>query len=116
MLWLSADLRAATHEFLAEARAGQYERAHELASAHLRATVPPTAFPAYVDAAAPSLAGSTGEWINGFSGSGSRQCIEAWLTGPNVLVDPVYLILVDEGGTWRVDAVTGDEPSLCNTD
>ena len=113
ILWWTADARELTHRFLGSVRIARYDLAYELTSRQLRATVPPAAFQAYVDGRAPNVRRSTSDWINGGSEGFSTQCVEAWLSGPGLDSDEVYLLLVKEDEVWRVTDVTAVEPAEC---
>ena len=114
-LWLSADRRALAHEFLGSVRNGRYDLAYELTSKELRATTPLAAFEAYLDDRVPNVRQSTSEWINGETGDlFTRNCMDAWLSGPGLDDDSVYLIMVKQGGEWRITEVTDVQISECD--
>lgn len=116
VLWLSGDMRAVTHDFLGQARRGEFAGAYRMASGQLRGSVSEAAFPAYVQSQLPSLRGSSGEWINGFSGGDDRYCVEAWMTQEGSLGwDTAYILLQKEDGVWRIDSVTEHEPDECDS-
>jgi len=117
LLWLSADRREITHQFLGSVRTGRYDLAYELTSQRLRATTPPALFQSYVDGRVPNARRSTSDWINGEVGDlFTHSCMEAWLSGPGLDSDKVYLLMVKEGEVWRINELTTVEVSDCDGD
>lgn len=114
ILWASTDLRAATHEFLGHVRAKDFERAHAMGSASLRARVPPEALEGYLGSRAPAILRHTDAWINGFGADLTRAHVDVWLSGTRG--SSVCVTVVKEGGAWRVDEVAPYSGSSCDDD
>ena len=114
VMWMSADMREVTHQFLGHVRARRYDAAYAMTSGRLRASVSAEAFPSWIDRRAPAVHTTTGQSVSGFGGGGDEECIDVSLTGDSWLFQPkVYVLLLKEGGKWRVDGVETTEPALC---
>ncbi len=114
LLWISANMRAATHEFIAHVREGRYDRAYSMTSGSLRSQVPPHEFQAHLEAHAPSIRRSAGAWINGFGGSFTTEHMDVWIFGSGLPEENVCITIVKEDGSWKVDHVTGYSGSSCD--
>ena len=113
VLWLNADMREQTHLFLGHARARQDHEAYALTTRAFQQRVPEEGFGAYVDQSAPGVRLRSGEWINGHNGSIGAACMEVWLDDASP--GTVYVLLVKEGGLWRVNDVTHTEVAACES-
>lgn len=114
VFWLSGDIRGVTHGFLDHVRARRYDAAYAMTSTRLRASVPAEAFPSWVDRRASQLHTTRGQSVSGFGGGGDEECVEVSLTTDDWLFPTrLYVLLLKEGGAWRVDGLETTEPALC---
>jgi hypothetical protein len=114
VLWLNADMREQTHLFLGHVRAGRDDEGYALTTAAFQRRVPADVFGAYLDARAPGVRASSGEWVNGSTGGLSETCVEVWLD--DAPQGTVYVLLLKEDGLWRVNDVTHVEAPACQSD
>ena len=113
VLWFSAGAPEASHSFLGYARRGDCVSAFKSASKSLQASVPEAQFCAYLDQEAPDAKGSSGEEIVNFAGGFESWYVEAKLQGRRLQHASVYLIVLKEGNSWKVEKVFSDEPAEC---